>query len=362
MVARSGRAGPGRAGGGSGGSRGQFSHLGRRADANDVALCFMVHRVRAGGRGPRRGPVRDLPDQRAHAVAADLARPRPLPAAPALAPADPRRPRATSTARCCWPSPTTRLWTPDFLNPRPSSPLDPASTTSSTAWRECRSTSCARTSPRCTRTRRSAGGAARTPRPRRCAGSSQALADYWTACFEPWWPRMRAVLEADIVLPRAHVIAPRRPGRDVRRALAADPAGRQRRAGGAASQRRLPPLDRRRGLTLVPTLFTRNATTPISADEPPMILYGARGVGTLWESRPARGAATPWPAWSVGARARLLAAARSAGVVHRAGGPSRRHHHRGQPAPAGDARRRAAQRRAARPVGALPAAPSSATS
>ena len=38
------------------------------------------------------------------------------------------------------------------------------------------------------------------------------------------------------------------------------------------------------GLTLVPTLFTRGASTPISPDEPPMIMYGARGIGTLWEA------------------------------------------------------------------------------
>ena len=38
------------------------------------------------------------------------------------------------------------------------------------------------------------------------------------------------------------------------------------------------------GLTLVPTLFTRHASAPISPAEPPLVMYGARGVGTLWET------------------------------------------------------------------------------
>ncbi|WP_456599330.1 ArsR/SmtB family transcription factor [Blastococcus sp. SYSU DS0616] len=39
------------------------------------------------------------------------------------------------------------------------------------------------------------------------------------------------------------------------------------------------------GLTLVPTLFGRTASAPISPEEPPLVMYAARGVGTLWESR-----------------------------------------------------------------------------
>jgi hypothetical protein len=37
------------------------------------------------------------------------------------------------------------------------------------------------------------------------------------------------------------------------------------------------------GLTLVPTLWTTDALTPISPDEPPMIQYATRGLATLWE-------------------------------------------------------------------------------
>jgi biotin operon repressor len=33
-------------------------------------------------------------------------------------------------------------------------------------------------------------------------------------------------------------------------------------------------------------MWTSSASVPISADEPAMIIYLARGVGTLWESQP----------------------------------------------------------------------------
>ena len=60
------------------------------------------------------------------------------------------------------------------------------------------------------------------------------------------------------------------------------------------------------GLTLVPTLWTANASTPISPEEPPMILYAARGIGTLWE---------PQPLPSPGALAALLGAHRAGLLV-----------------------------------------------
>jgi hypothetical protein len=48
------------------------------------------------------------------------------------------------------------------------------------------------------------------------------------------------------------------------------------------------------GLTLVPTLFSLHATAPISADEPPVVMYGARGAGALWATEsPVTGQALP---------------------------------------------------------------------
>jgi DNA-binding transcriptional ArsR family regulator len=39
-----------------------------------------------------------------------------------------------------------------------------------------------------------------------------------------------------------------------------------------------------RGLTMTPSLFSRRGSTPISPDEPPHLIYPARGLGTLWET------------------------------------------------------------------------------
>jgi len=94
---------------------------------------------------------------------------------------------------------------------------------------------------------------------------------------------MRAVLEADIVF-RGRTIA-----RDGLAAMFADLSPRIRLEGDVVRCEMTSKVGFRRttageGLTLAPSLFTRNATTPISADEPPLILYGARGAGTLWES------------------------------------------------------------------------------
>jgi hypothetical protein len=112
-----------------------------------------------------------------------------------------------------------------------------------------------------------------------------ALTAYWDACFAPVWPRMRAVLQADVVH-RGTVISARGAG-----AMFADLAPRISFADGVVSvQLTTIAAARRRsttgaGLTLVPTLFTRGATCPISPDEPPMIMYGARGTGTLWQAQ-----------------------------------------------------------------------------
>ena len=196
------------------------------------------------------------------------------------------------------------LWTPDFLTPRPHSPL--------------------------TRFEDELDGVARTPlsvvrddlaevhpdattRPAVLAGSPRrllgrvvtALADYWAACFEPWWPRMRAVLEADIVH-RGRVIA-----RSGLASMFADLSPRIRLVDDIVqvdltSGHRFRRSTAGEGLTLVPTTFTRNASAPISPEEAPLIMYPARGVGTLWQAE----AAGPSPDALVGligaTRARLL--------------------------------------------------------
>src|SRR4051812_32192538 len=175
-----------------------------------------------------------------------------------------------------------RLWTPDFLTPRPWSPttrfldeLDALARTPGDVVRD----DLAEVHP--DRDRRPA---ALHGRPEQVlARIVDALSAYWTACFEPWWPRMRTVLEADIVH-RGRTIA-----REGLAAMFADLSPRVRLVGDVLRVELSTKTGFRRstageGLTLAPSLFTRNATAPISPDQGPLIVYPARGIGTLGES------------------------------------------------------------------------------
>ncbi|MEU4291798.1 DUF5937 family protein [Kribbella sp. NPDC026596] len=172
------------------------------------------------------------------------------------------------------------LWTPDFLTPRPYSPLarieDELSTLTSTPAGVVRA-DLAEIHP------------ATLPsvlqgRPARVLSRVlAALRDYWQACFEPYWARMRTVLEADVVY-RGRVMAHtglaamfadvdphvRLDGTVLRIRLRSDLSYRTSTAG--------------RGLTLTPSLFSRRGSVPISPGEPPHLIYPARGLGTLWET------------------------------------------------------------------------------
>ncbi len=171
-----------------------------------------------------------------------------------------------------------RQWTPDFLNPRPESPL--------------------------TRLDDELAALAATPPavfrrdlvavhgwiPDVFAGSERralrrivrALEELWDACFAPYWPRMRAVLEADVVH-RGRQIAQGGLGVMLNGLSASIDYEDD-----VVSVRLRDPTDRLRlidgdGLTLVPTMFTRRASAPVG-DGPPMIMYPARGQGALWEA------------------------------------------------------------------------------
>lgn len=173
-----------------------------------------------------------------------------------------------------------RGWTPDFLNPRPASPLTRI---------EHEFDVLAAMAPEAARADLIAAFGRvpevfAGPPERALARIVAALRELWRTCVEPYWPRMRAVLEADIVH-RGRLIAqsgvaamlnslsPRvgydRGSLDI---ALADPTPRTRRVGGE-------------GLTLVPTMFTRRGSAPVG-DGPPMILYPARGQGALWEAEP----------------------------------------------------------------------------
>ncbi|MFF8774995.1 ArsR family transcriptional regulator [Kitasatospora sp. NPDC015120] len=116
---------------------------------------------------------------------------------------------------------------------------------------------------------------------------ADALEEYWERCLAPaWWPRARAVLEADLVY-RSRVLAQQGAA-----ALFADLDHRLRWADGILS------IDRRwtqwdgeitvdgRGLVLVPTFFARGAVTMISNDRAPQIGYPARGQAEMAGPRP----------------------------------------------------------------------------
>lgn len=173
-----------------------------------------------------------------------------------------------------------RLWTPDFLNPRPSSPLtrvdDEFAVLEELSARDF------------TRHLESVHGQL----PPALSGSPRtamrrmvtALREYWELCFAPYWPRMRTILEADITH-RGRIMAQsglaemlneissslKFDGRSLNLTLASVPAERRVAVDG-------------RGVMLVPTMFTRRASAPVELSEAPMVLYPARGQGALWET------------------------------------------------------------------------------
>ncbi|NRQ31210.1 winged helix-turn-helix transcriptional regulator [Nonomuraea sp. NN258] len=173
------------------------------------------------------------------------------------------------------------MWTPDYLSPRPHAPLTRIDDEFAALARvpvERVLHDLHAIHPRLPEPLRGADPSARI---------LDALRDYWRTCFAPWWPRMRAVLQADVVhrgqVISAHGLA----------AMFADLNERVQLKDGVVSMRLISDSHYRRatsgeGLTLVPTLFSRAPTTPISPAEPPLVMYATRGVGTLWqtESRP----------------------------------------------------------------------------
>jgi DNA-binding transcriptional ArsR family regulator len=110
-----------------------------------------------------------------------------------------------------------------------------------------------------------------------------ALADCWTVCLEPWWPRMRAVLEADVVhrgrtTARAGIAAM---FADLSPDVSLD-GDVVRASGGSTVVRRR--VTAGEGLTLLPSLFTHRAAGPFDPGEAPILVYPARGTGTVWQA------------------------------------------------------------------------------
>ena len=114
---------------------------------------------------------------------------------------------------------------------------------------------------------------------------ADALESYWHRCLAPWWPRMRALLEADVAY-RGRTLA-----LGGAQALFADLDERVSwRNGTLRVSVRADGLDQvvavgGRGLVLAPCLFVRGAVTMIDASGPPLLFYPARGRAALWEQR-----------------------------------------------------------------------------
>ncbi|MFF8838394.1 DUF5937 family protein [Streptomyces sp. NPDC015130] len=118
---------------------------------------------------------------------------------------------------------------------------------------------------------------------------ARALLSWWRAGLEPYWPRVRAVLEADLAYRTRQlaedgfqeVFARLHPGlRWVEGRLTSD--DRITSAGLSAAG----PSLGGGGITLAPSAFAaRCVLVPGRDGVPPCLVYPARGIGTLWERR-----------------------------------------------------------------------------
>ncbi|MGW6936701.1 DUF5937 family protein [Lentzea sp. NPDC054927] len=174
-----------------------------------------------------------------------------------------------------------RGWTPDFLSPRPVTPFARIEDEFA-ALREIST----RTMRRDFRAVLGEVPAVLRDRDR----VFDALETYWHAALAGHWGRMRTVLEADI----AHR------GRDMaQRGLAAMFSGISDRITftGQVVQVRIKGAPAWRveaagqGLTLMPSVFARHTAVPVDPGAPPLLIYAARGAGTVWETGRGRGPA-----------------------------------------------------------------------
>ncbi|KUJ68075.1 ArsR family transcriptional regulator [Streptomyces albus subsp. albus] len=107
---------------------------------------------------------------------------------------------------------------------------------------------------------------------------------YWELALAPYWAKIRAVLDAE-VFHRARQVAEHGTGHlfnDLHSTVSWDDNTLR-------LVRRQCSLSRERtgvGLLLVPSAFATGVLTWSRAPEPPQLAYPARGIGTLWESRP----------------------------------------------------------------------------
>lgn len=114
---------------------------------------------------------------------------------------------------------------------------------------------------------------------------AEEIETYWEVALAPYWARIRAVLDAD-VFHRARQVAEHGVGRlfnDLHTSVSWDENALRL----ARRQRSLSRQTAGAGLLLIPSAFTGpGLLTRVTLPEPPQLAYPARGIGSLWESRP----------------------------------------------------------------------------
>ncbi|NJP88340.1 winged helix-turn-helix transcriptional regulator [Nonomuraea sp. FMUSA5-5] len=172
-----------------------------------------------------------------------------------------------------------RDWLPDFLTPRPGTPLPDLADELDRLRATPPDTALADFS------------AVYGPHPLPATTNPEIIAAvlerYWRLAIAPHWPRMRAVLESDLLY-RARLLS-----RDGAAAMLHELDPRVRFANGelrvyAGHALSYDATVAGRGLWLVPALFVPQTIAPVGPDEPPTVIYQCRGIGTLWQSPTAR--------------------------------------------------------------------------
>lgn len=168
-----------------------------------------------------------------------------------------------------------RMGSPDFLTPRPTSPLTQINDEFEIIAAVDRATF--------DRQLAAVNGQV----PEELAGADgvekvvSAVRDYWKAAIAPYWPRMRTILSADITY-RGHVITQHGAAAMLN---GLGPAISYRsgvlRADRVSNPSRSEQV-RGRGLVLQPTLFGPHAVIPFDIGAEPLLGYPPRGQGHLW--------------------------------------------------------------------------------
>ncbi|MFC8718525.1 DUF5937 family protein [Kitasatospora sp. NPDC057198] len=178
-------------------------------------------------------------------------------------------------------------YVPDFLNPAPAGPA-PAPAAERDAIRAAPADRVRRDLDHLARHQGTLGPRLRALRddpPGLLAEVAEEVETYWELALAPYWARIRAVLDAD-VLHRARQAAEHGTGHllnHLHTSLSWD-------GDALRMARRKQPLTRTTagtGLLLIPSAFTgaglRTRTAP---PDPPQVAYQARGIGSLWQARP----------------------------------------------------------------------------